>query len=72
VNPARRRIVLIGTIALFAVACAKKKPPVLIWIPAPAAPAAAEGTSTYAFVFDPSNPARGHAEDIQFNRSPTT
>jgi hypothetical protein len=65
VNRARRRIVLIGTIAILAVACAKRKPPV---VTPPPATTQAEGTSKFSYVFDPSNPALGLPEDVKFNR----
>jgi hypothetical protein len=45
--------------------CAARKP-----APAPPSPAAtaASGTSSYAFVFDPANPALGLAADVKFDR----
>ena len=49
--------------------CAKKPPaPTPAALPQPPAPSAAEGKTSYKFVFDPSNPVLGLPEDIQFHR----
>ena len=51
-------------ITLAAAGCAHKKP-VTTTTPAPSLP---EGKTTYSYIFDPSNPALGLPEDVQFSR----
>ena len=51
-------------ITLLATGCAHKKP-VTTTAPAPSLP---EGKTTYSYIFDPSNPALGLPEDVQFSR----
>ncbi len=51
-------------VALLVTGCAHKKP-VATTAPAPASP---EGKTTFSYIFDPSNPALGLPEDVQFSR----
>jgi hypothetical protein len=62
----RRRIALTTSllISLLATGCAHKKP-VTTTAPAASLP---EGKTTYSYIFDPSNPALGLPEDVQFSR----
>src|SRR6185503_16563425 len=63
-----RRIVLMPSllITLVAAGCAHKKP-IAPSAPAPA-PEWSDGKTSYAYIFDPSNPALGLPEDVQFSR----
>jgi hypothetical protein len=67
VSRPRRRVVLIGAITVFATACATKKPAAQVAAPEPTQPSAT-GTSKYAFVFDPANPALKLDADVKFMR----